>query len=148
MSLSPRSTIPPGLLSLQLSTRRLVPKRDSPVEFPGQRSEQRTKAVNKAEELLYFPPIPNAERSKPAANAQPWTRRTMNPQFRVCARFNEPTFTPKAKKPLKKVASHSQLDKPQHRNYYCTQICQTDFPLDEYDSWAAEDFYYSPSRAW
>jgi hypothetical protein len=148
MSLSPRSTNPHGLLSLQLSTRRLLPKRCSPAELPAQRSGQRSNAANKAEELLFFPPIPNTEQSKLAANAQHWSRRTINPQFRVCARFNEPTFTPKAKKPLKKVMSHSQLEKPQPRNHCCTQICQTDFPLDEYDSWAAEDFYYSPSRAW
>lgn len=148
MSLSPRSTIPQGLLPLQLSTRRLLPKRFPPAELPAPRPGQRSSPSNKAEELLYFPPISSTERPKLDVNDQHWSRRTINPQFRVCSRFNEPTLTPKAKKPLKKVMIHSQTVKPQGKTHCCTQICQTDFPLDEYDSWAAEDFYNSPSRAW
>jgi len=151
MSLSPQHTLSHGLLTLQLSTRRLLPKHRQSSGPSLQLPQRTSKRLHEkplgreSTQRLSFPPIANTERPKPNSNAQSW-QWTLDPQFRVSTRFNELAASPKAQKSLKKVLSSSRLDKPKRKQLFCTQTSQTDFPLDEYDSWAAEDLYCFPYR--
>lgn len=147
MSVSPLS--PRGGFTLQPSSRRLLPAHLPVNNFlivlsPKSRERINNKAQGRVSEKTSFPPISDRiASSSTRTQAAKWSN---SPQSRVTTRFNEQLVSPRSKKPLKKIESVSRLDKPRALKHVCTQMSQTDFPMEGCEPWREEDLEYLDSQ--
>jgi len=143
-------------LSLQLSTRRLAPKRQNlkgtlVVLSPESRERINNEVRGRVSEHgLHLPAISPAHYYSPSTTRANVRRYQFShpPQIPLSPRFNEPLLSPRPKKAPSKTGASEPLPQRAIKKLVCSKVCQTDFPLEGCEPWTVTELDEAVLYAW